>query len=128
MYSTVQEYYRFLEKQKQEKKAYLLETMVAVNVQMDAVMSSHGWYPKGKGFYTKQFNGKAITIQFRCSYQDGLGDGGLPEFIHDKSIPDSIEKLQMRYFHWNDHKTSGWSLDVILERMEKFYNKYTLGI
>lgn len=128
MYSTVQKYYKFLEKQKQEKKAYLLETMVAVNVQMDAVMSSHGWYPKGKGFYTKQFNGKVITIQFRCSYQDGLADGGLPEFHHDRTIPVTIEKLQMGHFHWNDHKTSGWSLDVVLERMEIFYHKYTLGL
>lgn len=127
MYSTVQEYYKFLEKQKQEKKAYLLATMLNVNVQMDKVMSSHGWNPKGKGFYTKRFNGKDITIQFRCSYQDGLADGGLPEFVHDKSIPVSTEKLQMGHFHWNDHKTSGWSLDVVLERMEKFYHKYTLG-
>ena len=126
MYSTVQEYYRFLEKQKEEKKYFLFETSAAVNAQMDVVMASHGWHPKGKtGFYTKQFNGKDITIQFRCSYQDGLADGGLPEFIHDKSIPVSAEKLQMGHFHWNDQKTSGWSLDVVLERMEKFYNKYT---
>ena len=62
MYSTVQEYYRFLEKQKEEKKDFLEKTSVVVNAQMDAVMSSHGWYPKGKGFYTKQFNGKAITV------------------------------------------------------------------
>ena len=79
MYSTVQEYYRFLEKQKEEKKDFLEKTSVVVNAQMDVVMSSHGWYPKGKGFYTKQFNGKVITIQFRCSYQDGLGDGGFSD-------------------------------------------------
>ena len=72
-----------------------------------------------------KFNGRDITIGFRCNYNDNLGNGGLPEFLHDRLIPTSIEKLQMGHFHWNDQDTSGWSLDVVMERMEVFYNKYT---
>jgi hypothetical protein len=36
-----------------------------------------------------------------------------------------MEKAQMGHFHWNDHDTSGWRLDVVMERMEVFYDKYT---
>jgi len=130
MYSTIQEYYKFVHQQRLKKKWEYSKTISSVIEQMDEVMSSHGWIAKKgmPGIYKKAFNHKIITIEFRCKLQDGFDDGGLPEFIHDKSIPDSLEKLQMRHFHWNDHKTSGWSLDVVLERMEKFYNKYTLGI
>jgi hypothetical protein len=95
---------------------------------MDEFMFEHGWVRKGKSqkvSYTKKFNGKDIVIWYRCNYNKDMVDGGLPEFVHDKSIPLSIERLQMEYFHWNDQKTSGWSLDVVMERMEVFYNKYT---
>jgi hypothetical protein len=95
---------------------------------MDIYMSEHGWTRKGKGqkvTYTKKFNGKDVVIEFRCNYRDDLSSGGLPEFVHDKSIPNSVEKVQMGYFHWNDYNISGWSLDVVMERMEVFYDKYT---
>lgn len=128
MYNTVQVYYDFLKKQKLEKKIQLSNTIERVVEQMTKFMSERGWQRKGKGqkvMYTKQFNGKDITIEFRCNLQDGFGDGGLPEFIHDKSIPDTLEKIKMRHFHWNDQNTSGWSLDVVMERMETFYERYT---
>lgn len=128
MYKSVKEYYDFLEKQESEKEERLSHLKSEVNNQMDTYMSEHGWVRKGKGqkvMYTKQFNGKDIVVEYRCSYRDDFRDGGLPEFVHDKSIPNSVEKIQMGYFHWNDHDTSGWSLDVVMERMEVFYNKYT---
>ena len=128
MYNSIKEYYGFLKKQESEKEERLSLVKSEVNNQMDMYMSEHGWVRKGKGqkvSYTKKFNGKDIVIGYRCIYRDDFGDGGLPEFTHDKSIPYSVEKLQMGYFHWNDHDTSGWSLDVVMERMEVFYNKYT---
>ena len=130
MYLTIKDYYDFLEKLKKEKEDELQKTIQVVNLQMDKFMSGQGWERKGKGqkvSYTKVFNGKPIVIGFRCNLQDTLGNGGLPEFVHDKSIPNSIEKIQMGYFHWNDQPTtSGWSLDVAMKRIEEFYNKYTL--
>jgi hypothetical protein len=130
MYLTIKDYYDFLEKLKKEKEDELQKTIQVVNLQMDKFMSGQGWERKGKGqkvSYTKVFNGKPIIIGFRCNLQDTLGNGGLPEFVHDKSIPNSIEKIQMGYFHWNDQPTtSGWSLDVAMKRIEEFYNKYTL--
>ena len=128
MYSVTKQYYDFLKKQKEEKESQLSMSIKIINAQMDQFMSQHGWERKGKGqkvMYTKKFNGKDIVIGFRCNLQDGLGDGGLPEFTHDKSIPDTIEKIRMGHFHWNDQNTSGWSLDVVMERMEVFYNRYT---
>ena len=134
MYKKVKEYYQFSKELKKQKEEFLSNTKESVHQQMDVFMSEHGWTQKGKSqtknftqkvTYTKKFNGKDIVIEYRCNYQDDLNDGGLPEFVHDKSIPTSIEKIQMGYFHWNDQNTSGWSLDVVMERMEVFYNKYT---
>ena len=128
MYSTTKVYYDFLRKQETEREEKLSFVKKQVNEQMDEFMSEHGWVRKGKGqkiMYTKQFNGKDIVIVYRCNYHKDMGDGGLPEFVHDKSINISNEPL-MDYFHWNDQKNSGWSLDVVMERMEVFYNKYTL--
>ena len=127
MYSTTKVYYDFLRKQETERAETLSFVKKQVNEQMDEFMSEHGWVRKGKGqkiMYTKQFNGKDIVIVYRCNYHKDMGDGGLPEFVHDKSINISNEPL-MDYFHWNDQKNSGWSLDVVMERMEVFYNKYT---
>jgi hypothetical protein len=134
MYKSVKEYYQFIDELKKQKEEFLLKTKESVLQQMDVFMSEHGWTRKGgdknkkftqKLFYTKKFNGKDIVIEYRCNYQDDFGDGGFPEFSHDRSIPYSIEKTQMGYFHWNDHDTSGWSLDVVMERMEVFYDKHT---
>ena len=134
MYTTIKDYYSFLKKQKEEKENELSKIKESVNQQMDVFMSEHGWTRKGKVqtkkftqkvTYTKKFNGKDIVIEYSCNYQDDFVDGGFPEFIHDKSIGNSIEKVQIRCFHWNDQNTSGWSLDVVMERMEVFYNKYT---
>ena len=130
MYSTIKDYYTFLEKLKKEKEGELQRTIHLVNYQMDNFMSGQGWERKGKGqkvLYTKLFNGKPIVIGFRCNLQDTLGNGGLPEFTHDKSIPNSVEKILMGYFHWNDQSIpSGCNLDGVMERIEEFYNKYTL--
>ena len=134
MYTTIKDYYSFLKKQKEEKENKLSKIKESVQQQMDVFMSEHGWTRKGKVqtkkftqkvTYTKKFNGKDIVIEYRCNYQDDFVDGGFPEFVHDKSIGNSIEKVQIRCFHWNDQNTSGWSLDVVMERMEVFYNNYT---
>jgi hypothetical protein len=128
MYSTTKIYYDFLKKQELERELVLSQTKIQVNNRMDEFMSEHGWIRKGKSqkvSYTKKFNGKDIVIGYRCNYNKDMGDGGLPEFTHDKSIPNGTERFQMEYFHWNDQDNSGWSLDVVMERMEVFYNKYT---
>ena len=127
MYSTIKQYYDLLEKQESERELVLSQTKIQVNNQMDEFMSEHGWVRKNEGrkvTYTKKFNGKNIVVEFRCNYGKNY-EGGLSEFVHSKSIPTSIEKLQMEHFHWNDHDTSGWSLDVVMDKMEKFYNNYT---
>lgn len=127
MYNSVKEYYDFLKKQESERLEKLSQVKGQVDNQMDTYMSEHGWVRKGKGqkvMYTKKFNGKDIVIEYRCNYGKDFSYG-LPEFVHDKSIPRSVEKLQMGYFHWNDYDTSGWSLDVVTERMEVFYDNYT---
>jgi hypothetical protein len=128
MYKSVKEYYDFLRKQETEREEKLSFVKKQVNDKMDEFMSEHGWVRKGKGqkiMYTKQFNGKDIVIGYRCNYNKDMGDGGLPEFTHDKSIPSGTERFQMEYFHWNDQNNSGWSLDVVMERMEVFYDKHT---
>ena len=127
MYKSVKIYYDFLKKQETERVEKLSQVKGQIENEMNTYMSEHGWVRKGKGqkvMYTKQFNGKDIVVEYRCNYGKDF-DCGLPEFVHDKSIPSSVEKIQMGYFHWNDHDTSGWSLDVVMERMEVFYNKYT---
>jgi hypothetical protein len=127
MYKSVKEYYQFINELEKQKEEFLLKTKESVNNQMDEFMSEHGWVRKGKSqkvFYTKQFNGKDIVVEYRCNYGKDF-ECGLPEFVHDKSIPHSVDKIQMGYFHWNDQDTSGWSLDVVMERMEVFYDKYT---
>jgi len=127
MKSTIKEYYDFLMKQESERVEKLSQVKGQVDNQMDTYMSKHGWVRKGKSqkvFYTKQFNGKDIVVEYRCNYGKDF-DCGLPEFVHSKSIPTTVERLQMGYFHWNDQDTSGWSLDVVMERMEVFYDKYT---
>ena len=127
MKSTIKEYYDFLKKQESERVEKLSQVKGQVDNQMDTYMSEHGWVRKCQGqkvTYTKKFNGKNIVVEFRCNYGKDF-DCGLPEFVHSKSIPTTVERLQMGYFHWNDQDTSGWSLDVVMERMEVFYNKYT---
>jgi hypothetical protein len=128
MYKKVKEYYQFLKELEKQKDEFLSNTIQSVNQQMNEFMFEHGWVRKGKGQkvnYTKKFNGKDIVVEYRCNYRNDFHDGGFPEFVHDKSIPNSIEKLQMGCFYWNNQYTSGWSLDVVMERMEVFYNKYT---
>ena len=127
MYESVKEYHQFFRELEVKREEFLTNTKESVNLQMDEFMSKHGWVRKGKGqkvTYTKNFNGKDVVIEFRCNYGKDY-QGGLPEFVHSKSIPTTVEKLQMGYFHWNDQDTSGWSLDVVMERMEVFYNKHT---
>ena len=128
MYTTVKGYYEFLKELKKQKEEKLSMVIDSVNEQMTNFMLSRGWVRKGKGkkmFFTKNFNGKDIVIEYRCNYNDGFVDGASPEFVHDKSVPNTIERLQMEHFHWNDERNSGWSLDEVMERMEVFYNKYT---
>jgi hypothetical protein len=128
MYESVKEYHQFLRELEVKREEFLSNTKQKVKQQMDTFMSEHGWVRKGKGqkvTYTKKFNGKDVVIEFRCNYGKDY-PSGLPEFVHDIRIPNSVDKIKMGYyFHWNDQDTSGVSLDVVMERMEVFYNNYT---
>lgn len=129
MYSTIKQYYSFVERLKKEKAIELEMTLNSVRSQMDIYMATAGWQIKGKGktvSYTKLFNDKPIVIGFRCNLLDSLGGGGLPEFTHDKSIP--VRNLtRMTHFRWNDDPTpSGWTLDQVMKEIEDFYTTLTL--
>ena len=82
-----------------------------------------------KSKFTKNFNGKNVVIEYRNNLRiDNNGlyySKGYNEIIHDKSLPNTTEVYQMLFFNWNDDTTSsGWSLDVVLQRMEDFYSKW----
>ena len=130
MYSTIKDYYEYLERLNNEKENERLRTSESVNAQMDIFMAEHGWERKGRGqkiSYTKQFNGKPIVIGFRCNLLNGFAfEGGMPEFTHDKAIP-VVDSFKMGFFNWNDNpRPSGTSLDEVMERMEEYYNDWTL--
>jgi hypothetical protein len=129
MYTSTKEYYAFLEEQRIQRETQLALTKHNVIEEMTGYMERKGWIrmPKrSKVLYAKEFNNRVITIEFRCSFSESYKDGGYPEFVHDRSIPSSVEVLRMGTFHWNDQDTSGWSLNTVMERIETFYEKYTV--
>lgn len=129
MYTSTKEYYAFLEEQRIQRETHLALTKHNVIEEMTGYMARKGWIrmPKrSKVLYAKEFNNRVITIEFRCSFSESYKNGGYPEFVHDRSIPSSVEVLRMGTFHWNDQDTSGWSLNTVMERIETFYEKYTV--
>jgi hypothetical protein len=126
--SATKPYYAFLAEQEKRKESALEIARHDLDVAMTSYMRGKGWTRKNAVpmKFTKTFNGKLIEIEFRCSFKDSYMDGGLPEFVHDRKIQRTSEIIKMGYFHWNDQPNqSGHSLDVVMERMEIFYDNYT---
>jgi len=129
MYTSAKEYYKFLEEQRTQRETHLALTKNNVIEEMTGYMAKKDWVRmpnRSKVLYAKEFNNRVITIEFRCSFSESYKDGGYSEFVHDKSIPVSVEVIRMGAFHWNDQDTSGWSLNTVMERIETFYEKYTI--
>ena len=128
MYTSAREYYAFLEEQRTQRETHLALTKNNVIEEMTGYMVRKGWVrmpSRSKVLYAKEFNNRLIKVEFRCSFSESYKDGGYPEFIHDRSIPGSVELLRMGAFHWNDETSSGWSLNTTMERIETFYDNYT---
>lgn len=129
MYNSAKEYYAFLDEQKKERETRLTLTKNNVIDEMTVYMVRKGWVRMPSGYkvlYAKKFNNRIITVEFKCSFNESYKDCGYPEFIHDRSIPGSVELLRMGAFHWNDQTSSGFSLETVMERIETFYEKYTI--
>jgi hypothetical protein len=140
MLQNVGTYQEFLKKQKEERDTFLEIVSTKIVDGLTDYVKGWGWERKGKSGglqgdkikgvkFTKNFNGKNVVIEYRNNLRidnDGLYySKGYNEFIHDKSLPNTTEVYQMLFFNWNDDTTSsGWSLDVVLQRMEDFYSKW----
>ena len=128
MIKTINQHIAFLQRQREERERHLATTLESVHSQMDTFMSGHGWTRQGNGkkvMYSKDFNGQPITIEFRIKIQEDLREGGLPQFVHDKSVANLPGLIQASYFHWNEQDRSGWSLNMVMDRMERFYQDHT---
>lgn len=55
MYSTIKQYYSFVERLKKEKAIELEMTLNSVRSQMDIYMATAGWQIKGKPFPTPNY-------------------------------------------------------------------------
>ena len=128
MLDTVNQHIAFLQTQREVREQHLNTILAMLYIQMDSFMAGHGWHRQGRGkkvMYTKTFNGQPITIEFRIKIDESIGAGGLPQFVHDKSVANLPGLIQASYFHWNEQERSGWSLDQVMERMESFYQDHT---
>lgn len=127
MYDAAKTFYDFLEEQRIQRETVHTEAKRVMDVRMTQYMRTHGWTRVigVKTKYTKTFNGKPITIEFKCSLKDSYKSGGLPEFVHDRSIPSSMKLLMITHFIWNEQISGGHPLDTVMERMETFYDNYT---
>lgn len=141
MLKNIGTYKEFLEKQNQERQNFLNVVSTKIVDGLTEHLKGWGWERKGKGGglketsikgvkYSKNFNGKEVTIEYRNNLRHDTNWGGLyfsngyNEFIHDKSYGKSLEILRMIPFRWNDDDTSsGWTMDEVLQRMEDFYSK-----
>ena len=140
MLRNIRTYTEFLEKQNKERENFLNVVSTKIVDGLTDYLKGWGWERKGKSGgltgdkikgvkYTKKFNGKDVTIEYRNNLRHDTTWGGLyystgyNEFIHDKSLGQSVEIIRMTSFHWNDEDTSGWSLDEVLRRMDEYYSK-----
>ena len=140
MLQNVGTYEEFLRKQKVERDTFSEIVSTKIVDGLTDYIKDFGWVRKGKGGglqgdkikgvkFTKNFNGKDVVIEYRNNLRvdnDGLYySKGYNEFVHDKSLTNTKEVYQMLFFNWNDDTTSsGWSLDVVLQRMDDFYSKW----
>lgn len=151
MLKNIKSYEEFLEKQFIERENFLKEITTKMVVELTEYLKGFGWERKGKGGglsgnkikgvkYTKTFNGKVVTIEYRNNLRlDGDGrlycEYGYNQFIHDKSFSQITERERFPFlvscegslihFRWNGEGT--WytcsDLDTILQRIDKFYSK-----
>lgn len=140
MLQNVGTYEEFLRKQKVERDTFSEIVSTKIVDGLTDYLKDFGWIRKGKSGglqgdkikgvkFTKNFNGKDVVIEYRNNLRvdnDGLYySKGYNEFVHDKSLTNTKEVYQMLFFNWNDDTTSsGWSLDVVLQRMDDFYSKW----
>jgi len=138
MLQNIETYKEFLEKQNKDRELFLETVSTKIVDGLTDYLKGFGWERKGKGGglkdtsikgvkYSKTFKGKEVVIEYRNNLRHDNGglyySGGYNEFIHDKSLGNSIEVLRMRHFYWNGETSSGCSLDEIIQRMETFYSK-----
>ena len=138
MLENIRTYKEFLQKQKEERESFSEIVSTKIVDGLTDYLKDFGWVRKGKGGglsgdkikgvkYTKNFNGKEVVIEYRNNLRlDTWGlyyTNGFNEFIHDKSLGETLEILRMRHFYWNGESTSGWDLDEVLQRMEEYYSK-----
>lgn len=136
MYTTqkIKTYYTFLKTLDTQRQEFLENVSIETINDLTKYLNEHGWVRKGKDGglngtiiknvkFTKKFKGKDVVIEFRCNFNKDFING-LSEFVHDKSLPKSIDVLQMSHFNWNDDpSSSGRKLDVVLQLMEDYYSK-----
>lgn len=150
MLKIIESYEEFLEKQFVERENFLKETSTKLIDELTEHLKGWGWERKGKGGglsghkikgvkYTKTFNGKNITIEYRNNLRIGnyglYYEYGYNEFIHDKSFSRIKEREKypffvsiggsFMHFRWNGEDTyyTCSDLDTILERFDNFYSK-----
>ncbi len=136
MYTTqkIKTYYTFLKTLDTQRQEFLENVSTETINDLTEYLNEYGWVRKGKGGglngtiiknvkFTKKFKGNDVVIEFRCNFNKDFING-LSEFVHDKSLPRSIDVLQMCHFNWNDDPcSSGWKLDVVMNRIETYYSK-----
>ena len=138
MLQNIRTYKEFLQKQIEERDNFVEIVSTKIVDGLTEHLKGWGWERKGKSGglygdkikgvkYTKKFNGKEITIEYRNNLRiDNHGlyySTGYSEFVHDKSY-DVMDVYQMTHFYWNEElTTSGNKLDVVLQRMDEFYSK-----
>lgn len=130
----IKTYYDFLKTLDTQRQGFLENVSIETINDLTEYLNEFGWIRKGKGGglngtiiknvkFSKTFKGKEVVIEFRCNFNKDFVCG-LSEFVHDKSLPKSTEVLQMGYFNWNDDtSSSGWKLDVVMDRIETYYSK-----
>ena len=151
MLKNIQTYQEYLKKQKEERDLFSNVVSTKIVDGLTDYLKGYGWERKGKGGglsgnkikgvkYTKTFNGKVVTIEYRNNLRlDSDGrlycEYGYNEFIHDKSFSQITERERFPFlvscegslihFRWNGEGT--WytcsDLDTILQRIDKFYSK-----
>lgn len=151
MLNIIESYEEFLEKQFVERQNFLKEVSTKIVDGLTDHLKGYGWERKGKSGglsgnkikrvkYTKTFNGKVVTIEYRNNLRlDSDGrlycEYGYNEFIHDKSFSQITERERFPFlvscdgslihFRWNGENTTYTcsDLDTILQRIDKFYSK-----
>ena len=151
MLKNIQTYQEYLKKQKEERDLFSNVVSTKIVDGLTDYLKGYGWERKGKSGglsgnkikgvkYTKTFNGKVVTIEYRNNLRlDSDGrlycEYGYNEFIHNKSFSQITERERFPFlvscggslihFRWTGENTTYTcsDLDTILQRIDKFYSK-----